>query len=142
MMLFAGSLSTQGKTSVVLTVLITSLGCLAFAGLAYVIGRREGTTAITRFGRFIGLNQTRADHLELWLRHRGALGIFIARVTPVVRTFGSYVMGAAEIAPRTFTLGTIAGSLVFRGPGLAPGFLLRANYQGPTSFFPVQFSGG
>ncbi len=110
MMLFAGSLATQGKISVVLTVLITSLGCLAFAGLAYMIGRHEGTTAITRFGRFIGLNQTRADHLELWLQHRGALGIFIARVTPVVRTFGSYVMGAADISPRTFTLGSTAAA--------------------------------
>ena len=51
MMLFAGSLATQGKISVVLTVLITSLGCLAFAGLAYVIGRREGTTAISSSAR-------------------------------------------------------------------------------------------
>ena len=142
MMLFAGSLATQGKISVVLTVLITSLGCLAFAGLAYVIGRREGTTAITRFGRFIGLNQTRADHLELWLRHRGALGIFIARVTPVVRTFGSYVMGAAQISPRTFTLGTIAGSLVYCGGWIVAGFLLGENYQAPLAFLQNHFSGG
>src|SRR5260370_27363573 len=99
MMLFAGSLSTQGKTSVVLTVLITSLGCLAFAGLAYVIGRREGTTAITRFGRFIGLHQTRADHLELWLRPLGALGIFIARGTPVPRTLAASVPGPPGIPP-------------------------------------------
>jgi membrane protein DedA with SNARE-associated domain len=142
MMLFAGSLATQGKASVVLTVLITSFGCLAFAGLAYAIGRREGTAVIARFGRFIGLNQTRADHLELWLRHRGALGIFIARVTPMVRTFGSYVMGAADISPTTFTLSTIAGSLVYCGGWIVAGFLLGKNYQAPLAFLQDHFSGG
>jgi len=142
MMLFTGSLAAQGKTSLVLTVLITAFGCLAFASLAYVIGRREGTGAIARFGRIVGLNQTRADHLELWLRHRGAAGVFIARVTPMVRTFGSYVMGAADIAATTFALSTLAGSLVYCGGWIVAGYLLGENYRAPLTFLQDHFSGG
>lgn len=131
MMLFAGSLAAQSAHSVVEVaafIVCTAVGCLAFAGLAYEIGRRVGTAAITRVGRFIGLNKTRADHIELWLRHRGALGVLIARETPMVRTFGSYIMGAADIPLATFALSTFAGSLVYCGVWIVLGNILGANY--------------
>nr|MBF6592450.1 DedA family protein [Ktedonobacterales bacterium] len=134
MMLFVGSLAARGQVNVALAIIATATGCLAFAGLAYVIGRRTGTTAVTRAGRFIGLNQTRADHIELWLRNRGAAGVLIARVTPMVRTFGSYIMGAADIAPITFALGTLAGSLVYCGLWIILGNLLGDNYAAPLRY--------
>ncbi len=134
MMLFVGSLAAQGHANTILAIACTAIGCLAFAGLAYIIGKRTGTTAITRIGRFIGLNQTRADHIELWLRHRGALGVLIARVTPMVRTFGSYIMGAADIAPATFAISTLAGSLVYCGIWIVAGTLLGDNYQAPLKY--------
>lgn len=134
MMLFVGSLAAEGHANAVLAIICTAVGCLAFAGLAYVIGKRTGTAAITRVGRYIGLNQTRADHIELWLRHRGAVGVLIARVTPMVRTFGSYIMGAADIPPATFALGTLAGSLVYCGIWIVVGNLLGDNYKAPLHY--------
>src|SRR5215467_11135222 len=74
MLLFEGSLVARGRISLPVAIVCTSLACLAFAGLAYVIGRRVGTQAIVRVARFVGLNQKRADHIELWMRHRGAVG--------------------------------------------------------------------
>jgi membrane-associated protein len=134
MMLFVGSLAAQGHASAVLAILACAAGCLAFASLAYVVGRRAGTATITRVGRFIGLNQTRADHIELWLRHRGAAGVIIARETPMVRTFGSYIMGAADIPPATFALGTLAGSLLYTGLWIVAGNALGANYRAPLAY--------
>ncbi|HLZ23494.1 MAG TPA: DedA family protein [Ktedonobacterales bacterium] len=131
MMLFAGSLAAQSKNPIVevaFFIVCTALGCLVFASIAYEIGKRVGTTAITKVGRFIGLNKTRADHIELWLRHRGGLGVFIARETPMVRTFGSYMMGAADIPPTTFALSTFGGSLVYCGIWIVLGNILGANY--------------
>ncbi len=116
MMLFVGSLASPVAGSIVnpvLAIAACTLGCLAFASLAYAIGKRTGTAAIARVGRFIGLNQVRADHVELWLRRKGALGVFIARLTPMVRTFGSFVMGAADVPLPTFVLGTVAGSALY-----------------------------
>lgn len=116
MMLFLGSLSTKVGGDIVNpvgAVAACTIGCVAFASLAYMIGKHEGTGAIARWGRFVGLNQQRADHFELWLRRKGGIGVFVARLTPMVRTFGSFVMGAAEIPPRTFVLGTVAGSALY-----------------------------
>ena len=131
MMLFAGSLAAQSKNPIVevaIFIVTTALGCLVFAGVAYEIGKRVGTATITKVGRFIGLNKARADHIELWLRHRGGLGVFIARETPMVRTFGSYIMGAADIPPATFALSTFVGSLVYCGIWIVLGNILGANY--------------
>ena len=134
MMLFVGSLAAEGSVNLALAILCAGLGCVAFSGLAYLIGRRAGTTAIARVGRFVGLNQKRADHIELWLRHRGLLGVVIARLTPMVRSFGSYVMGAAGIPPTTFLLGTLIGSLAYCGVFLTLGSLLGANYRKPLEY--------
>src|SRR5215467_12559583 len=54
MLLFVGSLAGQGKISLVVAILCTTIGCLLFATLAYAIGRRAGTVAIARVGRLVG----------------------------------------------------------------------------------------
>lgn len=137
LMLFAGSLTTQQHTEVnlILAVVAASLGCLIFSAVAYMIGDRAGTAAIARVGRFVGLTQARADHIELWLRHRGVLGVFIARETPMVRTYGSFIMGAAKIGLPVFLLGTAVGSLLYCGVVTLIGAALGKNYTQAFAFF-------
>jgi membrane protein DedA with SNARE-associated domain len=137
LMLFAGSLTTQAHAEVnfVLSVIAASVGCLIFSAVAYIIGDRLGTQAITRVGRFVGLTQARADHIELWLRHRGALGVFVARETPMVRTYGSFIMGAARIGLPTFLFGTAVGSLLYCGIVTAIGVALGKNYTEAFQYF-------
>jgi membrane protein DedA with SNARE-associated domain len=129
MMLFVGSLAAQGHVNLTLSVVDQGIGCLAFASLAYLIGMRGGTVAITRVGHYVGLTQIRADHIELWLRHRGAPAVFVARLTPIVRTFGSFIMGAADVPPQIFALGTISGALVYCGVWTVAGYALGARYK-------------
>lgn len=133
-MLFLGSLVALGTANLVLAVLALATGCLLFASIAYTIGARAGTPAIARIGRYIGLTQVRADHLELWLRNRGLLGVVLARETPLVRTFASYIMGAARIPFPVFALGTFAGSLIYCGVWVIIGDLLGENYKAPLRY--------
>lgn len=137
LMLFAGSLTTQGQSEVnlVLAVIAATTGCLIFSSVAYLIGDRLGTQAIARVGRFVGLTQARADHIELWLRHRGVFGVFIARETPMVRTYGSFIMGAAKIGLPIFLLGTAIGSLLYCGIVTVIGAALGKNYTRAIEFF-------
>ena len=137
LMLFAGSLTAQTQASVnlMLAIAAATLGCLIFSAAAYLIGDRLGTQAITRVGRYVGLTQTRADHIELWLRHRGVLGVFIARETPMVRTYGSFIMGAAKIGLPVFLLGTAVGSLLYCGVVTIIGAALGKNYAQAIEFF-------
>ncbi|MBF6590264.1 MAG: DedA family protein [Ktedonobacterales bacterium] len=135
MMLFVGSLAAQRTINLPLAILVLATGCLVFASLAYLIGMRAGTATIAQVGRFVGLTKVRADHIELWLRERGALGVFGARLTPIVRTFGSFVMGAADIPARTFALGTFAGALVYCGAWTIGGYVLGERYKAVLGAF-------
>ncbi|HEX9037391.1 MAG TPA: DedA family protein [Ktedonobacterales bacterium] len=131
-MLFLGSLAAadnHGKVNAGLAITICALGCLLFGYISYALGRRYGSKAIERYGRFIGLKPTRADHMELWLRHHGLLGVTAIRVTPLVRSLSSFVSGVADISVPTFSLGTLLGSAIYCGVWIVIGDLLGTNYQ-------------
>ncbi len=109
------------------------LGTILGAIGGYSVGRRVGP-GIVRVGRFIGLSQARADHLQLWLRQRGAAGVFAARWVPVVRGLSPYVIGASNEALSPFLVGTISGALTYTTIWVSVGFALGSNYPEALSF--------
>ncbi|HEX6123047.1 MAG TPA: DedA family protein, partial [Ktedonobacterales bacterium] len=135
MMLFLGSLAARGDISLPLSILDLAVGCLIFSSLAYLIGRRGGTAAITRLGRYVGLTPVRADHIEWWLRQRGLPAIFLARLTPMVRTFGSFAMGAAAVPRLAFAVGTFTGAIVYCAIWTILGDILGARYEAVLGAF-------
>lgn len=140
-MLFLGSLAAKEHAVAIAVVgtFCAAAGCIAFSSLAYYIGQRLGTIAITRVGRYVGLTEARAEHIELWLRRRGTLGVFIARETPMVRTYGSFVMGAAGVPKRKFLIGTALGALLYCGIFIALGTLLGNNYKAALDWMQKHF---
>lgn len=140
-MLFLGSLAAkQGAIAIaVIGTFCAALGCLVFSSVAYYIGQRVGTARITRVGKYVGLTEERAEHIELWLRHRGMLGVFIARETPMVRTYGSFVMGAAAVPRKKFLIGTALGALLYCGVFIALGTLLGNNYKAALDWMQKHF---
>ena len=129
-LLLAGSLAAQGRgLSPVLLIVVGTAGSLAGASSAYAIGRRGGRTAVLRFGRFLRLDERRLDAVEAWFAHTGAFAIFIARITPFVRTVASFPAGMLRLNRRTFLLATLAGSLLWCTVMVELGNALGANYR-------------
>ena len=136
-MLFLGSLAGaggHGKINAGLAILITGLACLLFGFISYGLGKRFGSEAIARYGRFIGLKPPRADHIELWLRRHGAVGVTAIRSTPFVRSFCSFISGVADIPVPSFALGTFLGSAFYCGVWIVIGDLLGANYKAAFTY--------
>lgn len=133
-LLFAGALGATGRASAALAILSAVLGSLALASLAYHLGRRFGAPAITRVGRRIGFTQARADHMELWLRHRGVLGVIFASIAPGIRTFSAYMMGIAEVPHMTFLFGVFVGTVIYSSIWIMVGQTLGANYRAPLRY--------
>jgi membrane protein DedA with SNARE-associated domain len=127
-LLLAGSLATKGETSAPVLVIVAVLGSLLGASVAYAIGLRGGRSAVLRFGRYIRLDEKRLDAIEAQFTRAGALAVFVARVTPFVRTVASFAAGMLRLPRRTFTLATIAGSLVWCIVMVSLGDLLGNNY--------------
>jgi membrane protein DedA with SNARE-associated domain len=133
-LLFTGALAADGKAVLLVVIASAALGALAFDGLAFFVGRRVPLAAIARVGRRVGFTQERADHLELWLRKRGVLGVVVAAVCPGLRTFAAYLMGAAEVSIAAFATGVLIGVVAYSSLWLALGAVLGANYLAPLRF--------
>jgi membrane protein DedA with SNARE-associated domain len=107
---------------------IALLGTLVGASIGYLVGRGAGPH-LPQVGKYIGLTQDRIDHMELWLRRRGFMGVFIARIVPLLRGFSSYVIGASRLAVPVFIVGTLAGAILYETIWTGLGVYLGDNYQ-------------
>lgn len=129
-LLLAGSLAAQRGhgLSGVLLVIVAVLGSLVGATGAYVIGMRGGREAVIRFGSRFGLDGKRLDGIEHWFQRRGPVAIFLARITPFVRTVASFPAGVLRLPRRPFLIATALGSLLWCTVMVTLGVVLGANY--------------
>ena len=98
-----------------------SLGYTVGAVIGWWIGLRGGRRFLERHGRWVHLNEHRLDRAERWFERWGALGVFIGRVSPVVRSFVSIPAGVFRQPLGLYVPLTLLGStlwcLAFAGAG-------------------------
>jgi membrane protein DedA with SNARE-associated domain len=114
-LLFAGFLVGVGHLNLVVALAAAVLGTLGGATLAYAIARSLGPAGVKRFGRYVLLTPGRLAAAEGFFRRRGAPTIFVARLTPVVRTVISYPAGLAAMSYRPFAVATGLGCAIYSG---------------------------
>jgi membrane protein DedA with SNARE-associated domain len=105
--------ATQGRFDFWLVVAAATLGSWAGAALSYAVARAVGRPLILRFGKYIMVPERKWLMAERWITHYSTGGIFFARMLPVVRHLVSLPAGAARIPFGSFSLMTLAGSLVW-----------------------------
>ena len=98
-----------------------SVGYTVGAVIGWWIGLRGGRRFLERHGRWVHLNEHRLDRAERWFERWGALGVFLGRVTPVVRSFVSIPAGIFRQPLGLYVPLTLLGStlwcLAFAGAG-------------------------
>jgi membrane protein DedA with SNARE-associated domain len=112
-LLFGGYLASTGQVNPVLVAAAGLTGSAIGATISYWIGYHLGYRGVRRFGRYILLTPHRLEAAEGWFHHRGRLTIFLARLTPVVRTVISYPAGIARMPYRGFLVSTICGAAIW-----------------------------
>jgi membrane protein DedA with SNARE-associated domain len=89
------------------------------------IGARAGRPYLERHGRWLHLSPEKLDRAERWFDRWEDWGVFLGRVTPVVRSFVSIPAGVFRAALGRYTLLTLLGSAIwafaFAGVGWALG---------------------
>ncbi len=98
-----------------------SVGYTVGAVIGWWIGLRGGRRFLDRHGRWVHLNEHRLDRAERWFERWGALGVFIGRVSPVVRSFVSIPAGVFRQPLGLYVPLTLLGStlwcVAFAGAG-------------------------
>jgi membrane protein DedA with SNARE-associated domain len=123
-MMLAGYRVAQGQMSLVPLLLSLQLVTMAGASVLYWIGRRGGRPLVERYGRVVHLDAARVARLEVWIRRRGALAVFLGRVVPGPRIATALLAGVFGVPFRTFLPAMAAGGFIYLSFFVALGYYL------------------
>ncbi|QDU37498.1 Inner membrane protein YghB [Maioricimonas rarisocia] len=121
----AGANARSGDKSLVLMIVVGTLGTLAGAVPWYGIARWVGTDRfrkwIDRHGHWLGTDASEIDRADKWFDRYGYWAVTVGRLVPGVRTLISVPAGLSEMPFGPFllatTIGTVAWTSLLAGLG-------------------------
>ncbi len=125
----------MGIPAFVILLLVGSLGNVAGAYLAYLLGDYGGIPLILRYGRYVMLDENSIRRTHEWFLRYGPVSVFLTRLVPIFRTFISIPAGIAKMNRATFLLLTLAGALAWDSLLIYFGYLLGPHWSSILSFF-------
>jgi membrane protein DedA with SNARE-associated domain len=118
-----------GFGAFVVMALAGTLGYFVGALVGWWIGRYGGRPLLERRGRWFHLTPAKLDRAERWFARWGNFGVFIGRLTPVVRSFVSIPAGVFEMPLPAYSLYTLVGSAVWAFAIAGAGYGLGSSYE-------------
>lgn len=126
----AGFLSQQGRMNAVLVLVGATLGSYLGALLLYFLGAKLGEERVVNaLSKLPLVDREDFERAAGWFHRHGRSAIFFGRLIPGVRSLISLPAGAERMPLATFTLFTVAGSLVWNVLLVGLGFFLGTQYQ-------------
>jgi membrane protein DedA with SNARE-associated domain len=126
--LAAGALGGGGRDGLPEYLLLSLAGTAGYTAgslAGWWLGRRGGRELVERHGRWLHLGPERFARAEAWFERRGAMAVFLGRLTPLVRSFISIPAGVLDFPLRTYLVLTTLASAIwcfgFAGAGWALG---------------------
>jgi membrane protein DedA with SNARE-associated domain len=124
-----GMTAASGQSDLAVTVAATAtgstLGALGWYGLGLALGQRRTEALIERFGRFIFLKPALYQRMAGAYRRNHFWVTVVGQTIPAVRVYLSIPAGVLKLAILNFVGATLIGSMVWSGPLLTLGYVLR-----------------
>ncbi len=105
--------ASQGKFNFWGVVVAATLGSWFGSAISYWAAQRLGRPLILKYGKYVFVPEKKWLMAEQWILRYSAVGIFFARLLPVVRHLVSLPAGAARIPFGLFSAMTLLGSFVW-----------------------------
>jgi membrane protein DedA with SNARE-associated domain len=126
---FAGFLAYEGKMTIWLAVLVSSLANLLGSSIAYMIGKYLGRGFVSRYGKYVLLNMHHIELVEKWFEKYGSVAVLFSRMLPVVRTVNAIPAGVGKMNPLKFCLYTFVGSVPWNLLLVYVGYVFKENWN-------------
>ncbi len=126
---FAGFLIATGEFSLAGVALASILGSIAGSLLSYYAGAVGGRPLVTRWGKYLLLDEGHLAQTERFFSRYGEKAIFIARLIPVVRHLISIPAGIGKMKISKFILYTVAGAALWNMFLAWAGIMLRERWE-------------
>ena len=126
---FAGFLVAEGKFTFFLVAIFSTLGSIVGSLISYWLGLFGGRRFISRFGKYLLLDESHLDWTENWFRRKGEKTIFISRFIPIVRHLISIPAGVGKMNLNKFLVYTASGALIWNMFLAYLGFELKQQWE-------------
>jgi len=119
--------SGQGDLAVTVAATVTgsTLGALGWYCLGLALGPKRAEGLIERFGRFVFLKPALYHRMTGAYRSHHFWVTVLGQTIPAVRIYLSIPAGVLQLAIANFLTATLIGSLLWSGPLLTLGYVLR-----------------
>lgn len=104
---------SRGVMSVPGIVAAGTLGSWLGAAGMYWAARLIGRPLLMKYGRFLLITPEKIADAERWSNHYGSVGVFIARLLPVIRHLIGIPGGVVRMDFRYYSLATVIGSALW-----------------------------
>ena len=121
----AGVWTSKGEISFFMTMLITTFAGLLGSWILYLGGLTGGQVLLDKFLMKNPKYREKIDKSVIFIEEKGAFGIFICKLLPMIRTIISVPAGMLNMNFYRYTLGSLVGvfvwNFIFVGVGFAFG---------------------
>ena len=126
---FAGYLTVQYNSNIILMILSSTLGSWIGAEILYYLGHTLQPLKFEKFLNKMRFELKYIDKTNEWFHTYGSFTVFICRFIPIIRSLISIPAGMTKMKHLSFTLYTILGSLIWNSILIYIGRILGKNYE-------------
>jgi len=113
MLIVAAVYAGTGRMNVFAVAVVAWVAATVAGELGYLLGRRQGTALVHRYGRYVRLTEERYARAEEYYRRRGVWIVVIARFVDVLRQTSGVLAGINELGRPRFTAANVAGAALW-----------------------------
>lgn len=103
----------KGWSAQIAIVIAGAVGSWIGAALMYWVSRLAGRPFVMRYGKYFFISPEKIEGAERWASHYGAMGIFAARLLPVVRHLIGIPAGIVRMNFWKYSFYTLIGSAIW-----------------------------
>lgn len=126
-MIPAGFLAHKGEMNAFLAILCGSAGSLSGAMFNYYLCYFFGRNLIEKYGKFVGINETKMQKFENFFNQHGEISTFNCRLIPGIRQYISLPAGLAKMNLAKFCIYTTLGATIWVSILVLLGYFLGEN---------------
>jgi membrane protein DedA with SNARE-associated domain len=118
-----------GVTAFIVMALAGTIGYLVGSLIGWAIGYYGGRPLLERRGRWLHLSADKLDRAERWFDRWENVGVFLGRITPVIRSFVSIPAGVFRVPLGPYIVLTAIGSAIWAFAIAGAGYGLGSSYE-------------
>jgi membrane protein DedA with SNARE-associated domain len=109
----AAALAARGHLNIFIVIAAAAAGAIIGDNAGYWLGRKGGIALVRRFGRRVGLTETKLLRVHRYFEEHGPKTVFIGRFIALLRSWAAALAGVGEMPYGTFSLYNALGGVAW-----------------------------